>query len=131
MKGSAQIRRKVIQENTKIGRWEEWKTWGFPSNLCVKRSAYSSLICVIKAETEVSRKKAGAQCAPYKRLYLNQFAVENQMLIIDRYLEGGAERVGVGTAGGVFAVDGFNGDAVDWLKFSLEKVMQDAEVLLH
>ena len=53
------------------------------------------------------------------------------MLIIDRYLEGGAERVGVGTAGGVFAVDGFNGDAVDWLKFSLEKVMQDAEVFLH
>ena len=53
------------------------------------------------------------------------------MFIINGYLEGGAERVGVWATSGVFTVDGFNGDAAERLKLSLEKVMQDAEEFLH
>ena len=53
------------------------------------------------------------------------------MFVVDCYLEGGAERVGVGAASGGFAVDGFDGNAAERLKLSLEKVVQDAEVVLH
>ena len=53
------------------------------------------------------------------------------MLDIDCYLKGGAERVGVGAACGDFAIDGFDSDATKRLKFSLEKVVQDAEIFLH
>ena len=53
------------------------------------------------------------------------------MFVVDRYLEGGAERIGVWAARGVFAIDGLNGDAAERLKFSLQKVVQDAEVFLH
>ena len=53
------------------------------------------------------------------------------MFIINGYLEGSAERVGVRAASGVFTVDGFNGDAAKRLKFPLEKMMQDTQILLH
>ena len=53
------------------------------------------------------------------------------MFVVDCCLEGGADRVGVGAAGGVFAVDGFDGDTTERLKLSFEKVVQDAEVVLH
>ena len=51
----------------KIGRWEEWKTAWFSSNLRVNRSAYSSLICQIKAETEVSRESVCTLQNDYQR----------------------------------------------------------------